>query len=259
MNMNRRKVTKINNLVSVVIPTYNRFKYLLNAIKSVKEQTYKDIEIIVVNDYSTQEEYYNYDWKEKFGDNFFIVHLPRNSQSYLGKICGGGNSRNIGIMLSKGSYIAFLDDDDYFMPDKIEKQIEAMKKTKSSMSCTEGYFGYGSYQKDKKYEVFHYLGHHWEELIKIFTHHGKRELLFKMYENNINIWKEEELKYHNCTCGGSSMIIRKDLLEKTGNFIISNYAEDWDYWKRAIKYGQCVFLREPLTYIDSGHGDGQLY
>lgn len=253
--MNRRKVTKINNLVSVVIPTYNRFKYLLNAIKSVKEQTYKEIEIIVVNDCSTQEEYYNYDWK---GNGIEIINLEENSKKKFGFSCPGGYQRNFGIKKSKGSYIAFLDDDDYFMPDKIEKQIEAMKKTKSSMSCTEGYFGHGSYQKDKKYEVYHYLGHHWEELIKIFTHHGKRELLFKMYENNINIWKEEELKYHNCMLC-SSLILRKDLLEKTGNFIISNYAEDWDYWKRAIKYGQCVFLREPLTYIDSGHGDGQLY
>ena len=50
--------------VSVVIPTYNRFKYLLNTIQSVKEQTYKNIEIIVVNDCSTEQEYYNYDWEK---------------------------------------------------------------------------------------------------------------------------------------------------------------------------------------------------
>lgn len=49
--------------VSVIIPTYNRFKYLLNTIKSVKAQTYLNIEIIVVNDKSIQKEYYGYDWK----------------------------------------------------------------------------------------------------------------------------------------------------------------------------------------------------
>ena len=52
--------------VSVIIPTYNRFKYLLNAIKSVKQQTYSNIEIIVVNDCSTQEDYYTFDFKKEF-------------------------------------------------------------------------------------------------------------------------------------------------------------------------------------------------
>ena len=48
--------------VSVIIPTYNRFKYLLNTIESVKKQTYTNLEIIVINDKSTQKEYYEYDW-----------------------------------------------------------------------------------------------------------------------------------------------------------------------------------------------------
>ena len=51
------------DIVSVIIPTFNRFKYLLNTIKSVKEQTYNNIEIIVVNDCSTEKEYYEYNWK----------------------------------------------------------------------------------------------------------------------------------------------------------------------------------------------------
>jgi glycosyltransferase involved in cell wall biosynthesis len=57
--------------VRVIIPTYNRFKYLLNTLKSVKEQTYSNIEIIVVNDRSSQNEYYEYDWQE---NNIKIVH-----------------------------------------------------------------------------------------------------------------------------------------------------------------------------------------
>jgi glycosyltransferase involved in cell wall biosynthesis len=57
--------------VSVIIPTYNRFEYLLNTLKSVKEQTHSNIEIIVVNDGSSQNEYYEYDWQE---NNIKIVH-----------------------------------------------------------------------------------------------------------------------------------------------------------------------------------------
>jgi teichuronic acid biosynthesis glycosyltransferase TuaG len=51
--------------VSVVIPTYNRFKYLINTLNSIKEQTYTNIEIIVINDCSTEKEYYEYNWREK--------------------------------------------------------------------------------------------------------------------------------------------------------------------------------------------------
>ncbi len=58
--------------ISIIIPTYNRFNYLLNTIQSIKKQTYSNIEIIVVNDKSTQKDYYNYDWKN---NNIKIIHL----------------------------------------------------------------------------------------------------------------------------------------------------------------------------------------
>ena len=66
--------------VSVIIPTYNRFKYLMNTLKSVKEQTYSNIEIIVVNDRSSQKEYYEYDWQE---NNIRIIHLEKKVKTYL--------------------------------------------------------------------------------------------------------------------------------------------------------------------------------
>lgn len=109
------------DLVSVVIPTYNRFNYLLNTIESVKKQTYSNIEIIVVNDCSTQKEYYEYDWK-----NIIIVHLQQNSKQLFGYACAG-YVRNQGIKLAKGKYIAFCDDDDIWFPNKIELQIKSMQ------------------------------------------------------------------------------------------------------------------------------------
>lgn len=111
-------------LVSVVIPTFNRFKYLLNTIESVKKQTYSNIEIIVVNDFSTEREYYEYDWKEN-GIN--IIHLEENSRKIFGYPCAG-YVRNKGIEKSSGKYISFCDDDDFFFPLKIELQVNAMKK-----------------------------------------------------------------------------------------------------------------------------------
>jgi teichuronic acid biosynthesis glycosyltransferase TuaG len=110
--------------VSVVIPTYNRYQYLLNTIKSVKEQTYSNIEIIVINDCSTEKEYYEYDWKD---NNIIIIHLKKNSKSIFGYV-SAGFVRSKGIELSSGKYIAFCDDDDIWFPKKIELQMKAIKK-----------------------------------------------------------------------------------------------------------------------------------
>lgn len=243
--------------VSVIIPTYNRFKYLLNAIESVLNQTHKDIEVIVVNDCSTEEEYYSFDFNTKFGDNVRIIHLDKNSRTLFGKVCGGGNARNIGMMLSNAKYIAFLDDDDYFMPTKIEKQISAMEKTGCKISCTEAYTGKGVYDENKKYKTMHYNGVHWGALVNIYK--NKSQLLNEMYKDEINIWTKEAIETHNCTCGGSSIIIDRNLIQNAGYFPIMTKCEDWTYWKKLIMYSKCVFLREPLTYLDENHGYGQEY
>lgn len=243
------------DLVSVIIPTFNRFKFLLNAIKSVKEQTYENIEIIVVNDCSTEQDYYTFDFNKEFGKDFYIIHLPKNSRSIFGKVCGGGNSRNIGMMISQGTYIAFLDDDDYFLPTKIEKQLYHMKEKNLQMSCTEGFIGRGIYDKNKSYQVYHYKGFYWNNL-KNIKFKNEPELLEKMFKDDINIWGKEEIYTHNCIINGGPLI-HKDLVKKAGYFPLKPYAEDWAYWKELIKYSNCLFIREPLLYIDINHGYGR--
>ena len=109
--------------VSVIIPTFNRFKYLLNTIESVKNQTYTNLEIIVINDRSSQPEYYNYNWE---ANNIIIIHLDKNSKDIFGFPCP--NYVEISVK-STGKYIAICDDDDLWFPKKIELQIDAMKKT----------------------------------------------------------------------------------------------------------------------------------
>lgn len=247
-------------LVSVVIPTYNRFQCVLNAIRSVLSQTYKHIEIILVNDGSTEQNYYTFDFQQEFGNNVFVVHLPKNSREIFGDyVLGGGHSRNIGMMLASGEYIAFLDDDDQFLPTKIAKQLDAMKSTNCAMSCTEAYSGFGHYNSNKVYPTWHYEGIYWPILKQIFRDNNKLSLLHQMYKDNINIWTSSALQTHNCTCGGSSMVVKRSLVQQAGYFPISEHAEDWEYWKRLIQYSDCVFLREPLTYIDENHGGGRQY
>jgi len=101
-------------LVSVVIPTYNRADTIIRSIESVIKQTYKNIEIIVVDDASK--------------DNTETVlqkYIPLSNFKYikLTNNVGGAEARNIGINKSNGKYIAFQDSDDEWMLDKLEKQM----------------------------------------------------------------------------------------------------------------------------------------
>ena len=71
-----------SDLVSVIIPTYNRYEFLQNAIESVLEQTYKNFEIIVVNDGSTQKEYY----QKSFPEEVNVINLETNQKNLIGYV-----------------------------------------------------------------------------------------------------------------------------------------------------------------------------
>ena len=105
-DLNKKYIIKIYIMekVSVIIPTFNRFKYVLRTIDSVKKQTYKNLEIIVVNDKSTQKEYYNYDWES---NNITIIHLEQNTKDKFGYPCVG-YVINKGIEKMTGEYFFYL-------------------------------------------------------------------------------------------------------------------------------------------------------
>ena len=236
--------------VSVIIPTYNRFNYLLNTIKSVKEQTYKNLEIIVVNDRSTQEEYYNYDWS---GNGIIIIHLDKNSKDTFGFACPGGYQRNFGIKKSTGKYIAFCDDDDIWFTKKLELQINAMEKSGCKMSSTDGLIGNGTYDKNKKYKKYN-AEHYYNTLQNIYRRRNSNLL-----ENGFpEIWTLDFLKIHNCMIC-SSVIIDKEIINKVGDFIVARRSEDYEYWLRALQYTNSIYVTDICFYYDNGHGGGQNY
>lgn len=115
-----------NPLVSVVIPTYKRSDMLINAIESVKSQTYKNIEIIIVDDNDEDSEYR----KETKGKLKEYIELNEIRYIENKKNIGGSLTRNRGIKEARGKYIAFLDDDDIFMPTKIEKQVKLIEENR---------------------------------------------------------------------------------------------------------------------------------
>ena len=236
-------------LVSVVIPTYNRFKYLLETIKSIKAQTYPSIEIIVVNDKSPQPEYYSHD----FGSDVKLINLEQNSKELYGYACAA-HVRNEGIKVANGKWVAFCDDDDIWLPKKLELQIAALKESGCRMACTDGYIGGGIYDPKRTYKLYNgefYL----LNLQEIFQAKGS-DLLAKGFPK---IWNAEFLEIHNCVIT-SSVVIAKEVLDTIGNFkTLKNGEEDYDCWKRALKHTDLVYVKEPCFYYDNGHGDGQQY
>ena len=103
--------------VSVIIPMHNSSKYILECVNSVINQTYKNLEIILVDDKS----------KDDTLDKVSSIKDKRIKLITLNKSSGAALTRNRGIKEATGDYIAFLDSDDYWVEDKIEKQVEFIK------------------------------------------------------------------------------------------------------------------------------------
>ena len=236
--------------VSVIIPTFNRFKYLLNTIKSVKEQTYKNIEIIVVNDCSTEKEYYEYNWIE---NNIIVLHLETNTKIKFGFACAA-YVRNQGIEVSTGKYIGFCDDDDIWFPHKIELQLHAMKKNDCKMSSTDGLIGRGIYNSNNVYKK--YNAEHFFSILQNIYINKRSNLLANGFPK---IWNVEFLKIHNCVIC-SSVLMEKEILDKINNMrCVKNGKEDYDCWLRALEHTNSVYVQAICFYYDDGHGDGQQY
>ncbi|NLF03256.1 MAG: glycosyltransferase family 2 protein, partial [Anaerolineales bacterium] len=107
--------------VSVIIPTYNRLAYLQEAIDSVLAQTYTDYEIIVVDDGST----------DGMGDALRALyrdHLGGRLRYRWQENAGRSAARNAGVTLSQGKYLAFLDDDDTYLPHKLARQVHLLEE-----------------------------------------------------------------------------------------------------------------------------------
>ena len=124
----------INGLVSVIMPTYKRSEKLIRAIDSVLNQTYENLELLLVNDNEPFDEYTKELKKrvKKYSDDqrFHLIIQEKH--------VNGAVARNIGISQAKGQYIAFLDDDDWWKNNKIEEQVKILKNlddTWGAVSC----------------------------------------------------------------------------------------------------------------------------
>ena len=133
-------------LVSIIIPTYKRADMLHRAIASALEQTYKNVEVLVVSDNEPDD-----DFTEKAQRTVDSFKDPRVQLITQEKHVNGAVARNVGIKESKGLYISFLDDDDYIDSNKIERQVEVLSSldnTWGGVCCR-----YKTYRNGRLFEV----------------------------------------------------------------------------------------------------------
>lgn len=189
-------------LVSVIMPTYNHAKFIGEAIESVLNQTYKNIELIIIDNYSE-------DNTEKiirsFNDHRIRYMKFRNNRVIAA-------SRNFGMKMAQGKYVAFLDSDDLWLLEKIEKQVYILEKyTEVALVYTN---------------------------IEIFSESSHFTLFRWGYSGNI--FNQLIIKnFIPCL----TVMIRKDILENIGSFDESydlRYAEDYELWMR-IAYTYKVY------------------
>lgn len=241
--MNIQKTSQSSPLVSVVIPTFNREHFLSRAINSVLNQIYENFELLIVDDASTDgtqalltsltdpriillhtSQLDKIDLPDESPGWMPGDHSNMNNLSPLGVSC----ARNLGIQYAKGEYIAFLDSDDEWSPQKLEIQVSHLKD--SSMywvHCNEFWI---------------------KNQIRIPQLQKHKKAGGDQFERALEI----------CCIGASCVLIHRSILSEVGGFKPKlKVCEDYDLWLRILAKYPIAFVEEELVTKYAGH-DGQL-
>jgi len=209
--------------VSIVIPTYNRAHIISRAIRSILDQTYKDFEIIIVDDGSADN---TFEVADSFQDK--RIHYTKQTPNQ-----GEAAARNAGIRLAKGKYVAFQDSDDESLPDRIEEQVKILDSTDCSVGIV--YSNMSRIDKNGRITTF----------------------------NSPDIGPRDTFLYPKClnyqfkNIGIGSSMIRAECFPRVGFFDVElDYFVDMDFFIRASKYyGFYHIKRNLLNYYDEGDSD----
>jgi glycosyltransferase involved in cell wall biosynthesis len=173
---------KINPLVSVIVPYYNSKEYVYSAINSIFDQTYRSIEIIIIDDCS-EEPFEPPDSKSEIK-----IKIIRNKKNL-----GAGRSRIKGINVATGRFISFLDSDDIWFSDKVSIQIEFMLKNSRCM-CWSGYI----YADNDLNYLSSYMPNHFSDYFSFITKFFTIGCLTCIYDRKyLNDPKNANLKLRN--------------------------------------------------------------
>lgn len=200
--------------VSVVLPTYNRRRLVQETIDSVLRQKFADLELIVVDDGSTDDT--GRTLTDRYGPLIRYVYQENAGESA---------ARNHGIALSRGKYVGFVDSDDLWHPDKLKRQVEILEANPLvGLVSTQAFW-------------INYLG---LQLRKAPDGASRQD--------DVISWAELVLD-NVIAGGGSSSLIRRECLVKAGGFDQAiRFGEEWDLWIRIARDYRVVQIPTPLVY-----------
>ena len=195
------------DLISVIIPYYKKKEYIISSINSVLNQTYKNLEIIIIYDDLNKEDL-NLLKKIKKKDKRIKIYINK-------KNLGAGRSRNKGIKLSKGIFVAFLDSDDLWKKNKLKKQIFFMKKNGINASHT-------------SYTIINSNN-------KIIGSRNAKDMSYK-------------LLLKSCDIGLSTVVLKKEIITSKIKFANIKTKEDYVLWLKITFNNNKIFaLKDNLT------------
>lgn len=215
-------------LVSVIIPSYQRFEDVVRCIRSVQNQTHKELEIIVIDDCSQDPRYKELDILFKEDARVKILHLPINQRIEHKAKAAQGMTRNHGLRIATGEYIAFLDDDDEWVPEKTEIELKHLQENKDCLLIASNM--YNVKRNDVNYRALHH---------DFWRIHGQ------LIANNLKKIQLRDIHHMN-PFPNSSVMIHRSMYEKVGEQRVE-VAEDYQYWKRILSHTHGLFVNMPLV------------
>ena len=196
--------------ISVIIPNYNYARFLDQAIQSVLGQSYDNLELIVVNNGSTDN---SLEVLDKYRHKIKLINQPNLGQS---------GARNSGLSLSSGDFIAFLDADDFWEPTKLEKQSMLMNEVTQLVYCGITPF------KDPENE--------------------RLSRVLPKYRGNCAKYFIDCVGASIVLSGESTALFSKELLTRVGSFDSElNSTAGWDFFRRCSLFTNFDFVNEPLV------------
>lgn len=209
-------------LVSVVIPSYNHGTYVMSAVESVLGQSFKKVELIVVDDGSRDD---SVDLLRQVRDPRFSLHVQENQ--------GAHAAINRGLSLCQGDYIAILNSDDVFHRDRIAECLAAMDSGRADLACS------------------------WIEIIDA---NGAGKGIKRGWQNmrpgwasgagEQGFWNRDDFTLNllstNFVSTTSNIVMRRSVYNRIGGMRNLRYAHDWDFMLRAAAEVECTLVPAPL-------------